>query len=199
MKRTIAGSILIAVLFAGCFFGSTLNFTAADAEGKPNVVANPGFENGVYGVYNPNSLPADWMVMRTNNDLSEVNWVDTGAYEGGRCLRIKGEKNTVSVISESFAVEPFTAHYNQIWLRASRESGDRIECFFIVFDEDGKKLDQDIHVVTIDEDWQKIEFNSAIYNNYARFARIIVTINSTSDRIVWIDDVGSYQVYRFNE
>ncbi len=199
MKKVIAGSIVCVFMIAGCFFGSTLNFTAADAEGKPNIVANPGFENGVYGVYNPNSLPADWMVMRAKNGLSEVSWVDTGASEGDRCLRIKGEKNTVSVISESFAVEPFTAYYNHINLRASRESDDRIECFFIVFDEDGKKLDQDMHVVSIDEDWQKIEFNSAIYNSYARFARIIVTINSTSDRIVWIDDVGSYQVYRFNE
>ncbi len=199
MKRIIAGSFLIIALLAGCFFGSTLNFTAADAEGKPNLIANPGFEDGVYGVYNPSSLPADWMVMRAKSDISEVSWVDTGAIEGERCIRIKGEKNTVSLISESFAVEPFTAYYNHINIRASRESGDRIECFFIVFDEEGNKLDQDIHVVTADEDWQKIEFNSAIYNSYARFARIIITINSTSDRILWIDDVGSYQVFRFNE
>ncbi len=199
MKKNLIVLLCAVSLLAGCFFGSTLNFTEADAEGKENVVINGGFENGVYGVYNPNSLPADWMVMRSDQSLSEVNWMDTGAAEGSRCIKIKGEKNTVSLISESFPIEPFTAYYNKLQMRASRDTDDRIECFFIVFDENGKKLEQDIHDVTIDNQWQKVEFSSAVYNNYARFARIIITINSTSDRLIWVDDVCSYQVFRFNE
>jgi hypothetical protein len=70
---------------------------------------------------------------------------------------------------------------------------------FLAFNAKGKRVNKFSNKGYPKEDWTQIDLTSGFLNSTARFGRIIISIPKKPDKIFWIDDVESYNVYKIQK
>ncbi|MCD4651463.1 MAG: hypothetical protein K8S56_06730 [Candidatus Cloacimonetes bacterium] len=189
----------IAFILSGCFFGSTLVFTEEDASGRENLVFNADLEGGEFENNRPeDSLPLGWMVMPLKGDKkTTIRWDNLEAHNGTRSIRVDTDDTNISLISEAFEIKPRSAYYTRFYMKLNGDDQLGIKAVLAAFDEHGQMLNETRHRQTIADGWTKVEFSAAFFKKNAKFARIIVQIDTGRNYRLWIDDFASYEVYRF--
>ncbi|MCD4827984.1 MAG: hypothetical protein K8R90_00955 [Candidatus Cloacimonetes bacterium] len=199
MRLLIICGLSLSLLLSACFFGSTLNFTEADAVGKPNLVPNGGFEHGIYGIYKRDTLPEHWMVLQTPRQPDASAWEEGNGYNSARYIRLNAGRTRLSLISDSFDLIPQAGYYNHVWLKTDLDNGEEVECRFIAFDVEGNTVNQFTQRVVPSAKWTRVEFNAAFFKKTARYGRIMVVVQPQPERRIWIDNIGSYNVLSYSD
>ena len=193
-KFIILVSYFSIIMFTGCFFGSTLNFSEKDAEGKENLVFNPDFEGGEY---NYNEVPLGWMVLNKTKPEAVVTWDSEIAHSGEKSVCVSIENSEVSLISEAFDINFQFAYYNRLFLMSDKWTGEGITCYFVTFDENGKIRNEISQKTSLQTEWSKLEFSTGFFKKEAKYARIVINFDIKGKRKIWVDNVGSFNVYQF--
>jgi len=185
-------SLLTILLLHGCFFGSTLNFSLKDTEGKPNLITNGDFENGDFS---RGKLPEEWTVLE-NSKLTDINCCSTEAISGNSSLEIYSESRTV-IISDAFMISKNNAVYANIFVKSKNISKQSVELNIITFDKYGKKTGIYPTKSIISNEWKELSVSAGFFRNNTEFARIMITIPKDSENYFYIDNCGAFIVHEF--
>jgi len=182
------------VLFlTGCVFGSSLQFSSKDIEGKESILLNGSFENGEF---NADNFPENWVLMN-KEDNSNIIWDDKEAINGSKSLKIYPNKSKVLLISDSFPVVMTNAYYTNFFIKSDIIDNNKISVNFITFDENGEKKESNKLSKIPTKEWKSYHFSSAFFSKNTKFARIIIEIPASKSKTVWIDDVATFDIYKF--
>jgi len=182
--------IAVALVTAGCFFGSIIDFSEQDIKGKENVIFNSGFEVGNFDV---EPIPVGWTALNVQEELisSDLDIFSSGQ----RSLRIDHPNKKINLISESFPIDPEAVYFTRCYLKANYQSNHAVEVLFVAFDSKGKQVNKFKTKGYPIEDWTKVMLTTGFFKPTARFGRIIITFPNRPDKVFWVDDVESYDVY----
>ncbi|MDD3052189.1 MAG: hypothetical protein PHR06_13730 [Candidatus Cloacimonetes bacterium] len=189
MKRILS---LLAIFLYGCFFGSTLNFSIKDTEGKPNLITNGDFETGDLS---RGKLPEEWTVLE-NSKLTDINCNNTEVISGKSSLEISSESRTV-IISDAFKIAKNNAVYANIFVKAKNNSKQSVELNIITFDKYGKKTGIYPSKSIISDEWKELSVSAGFFKSNTEFARIMITIPKDSENSFYIDNCGAFIVHEF--
>ena len=191
MKKYFGLLVIIAIL-SGCAFGSISQFSAKYAEGKENVVPNSSFEQGKY---EPSSVPEGWVVL---NDLeNNTVWDDEIHNVGGKCLKVESSEEKTSLISDGFSINPQAVYYSRCYIKSDKPTKEPVKLHFFAFDKNGKKVNNYSEKVILKQGWNQIELTTGFFNANASVGRIAIAIPEEKGNVYWVDDVESYNVYKF--
>ncbi len=193
-KLIIWISVLLFVVLTGCFFGSTLEFSEKDAEGKENLVFNADFEGGDFKY---DEVPLGWMILHKTKPEAVITWDNNVAYSGEKSACITVDNSEVSLISEAFDINFQYAYYNRLFMKSDKWIGDGITCYFVTFDDKGKIRNEISQKTSLQTEWSKLEFSTGFFKKEAKYARIVINFDVKGKRKIWVDDVGSFNVYQF--
>ena len=191
MKKLIIGVI---VILTSCYFGSIMRFSEKDIGDTVNAVINPSFEDGEY---NSETLPEEWMVL--NDAAEKVFWDDNYKRTDSKSLRVEYPDDKINIISDAFPINPEYVYYSRCFLRTNYRSNHSVIIRFLAFNAKGKRVNKFSNKGYPKEDWTQIDLTSGFLNSTARFGRIIISIPKKPDKIFWIDDVESYNVYKIQK
>lgn len=191
MKKLL---LILLVIISSCFFGSIMNFSEKDIVGKENVVFNPSFENGEFEA---NSMPEDWMVL--NKPENQIFWDDNYRHSGGKSLKIQYPKSKINIISDAFPIDAEAVYYSRCFVKSSYQSNHPVTIRFLAFNSKGKRVNKFSSKGYPGEDWTQIDLTSGFLKSTARFGRIIISIPKKPDKIFWLDDIDSYNVYKIQK
>jgi hypothetical protein len=186
--------LAVALITAGCFFGSIIDFSEQDIKGKENEVFNSSFEEGEFEV---DRIPLGWNVL---NDLKNTISSDTEVFNSGkRSFKISHPKKRITLISESFPIDPEGVYYSRCSLKTNYKSNHAVEILFVAFDAKGKQVNKYKAKGYPDENWSKVMMTTGFFKSNARFGRIIISFPNRQDKIFWLDDVESYMMYQIQK
>jgi len=182
------------IILSSCFFGSVMNFSEKDINGKINEVYNSSLENGEF---NQNILPEGWSLLENGSDY--VEWNSDLSRTGSKCLKVEHSENRINIISDAFPIDADQIYYSRFFVKTNYNSNHLITIRFVAFDTNGKRVSKFSENGLPKSDWTQIEITSGFLKSTARFGRIIISIPSKSDKIYWIDDIESYAVYKIQK
>ncbi len=186
--------LVFTLIFSSCFFGSITDFSDKDIVGKQNSVINSGFEDGDYQY---NHMPENWKVLDEPNE--NVFWDNTNFFNGEKSLKIEHPSSKISIISEAFEIDPEAVYYSRCFIKTNYQSNHSITFRFLAFNAKGKRVDKFSVKNYPKTDWTQVELTSGFFNRNAKFGRIIISFPKRPDKIFWIDDVESYNVYKIQK
>ncbi len=184
------------ILFvSGCFFGSTIEFSRKDIEGKENLIINGDFEEGKFSFP---MIPANWLILE---NLSDGIYVDKNeASSGERSFKISQQTNSINLTSDSFTLNSKSSYFVTLDAKSqSLKSKQQIKCFFVTFDKEGKVIKRIIKKINMKKKWNRTEFTVSIFKSKAKYGRLIINIPETTKNSIWIDNIGAYEVYKFTD
>lgn len=186
---------LLCLVISSCFMGSSLLFLESDAIGKPNLVANPDFENRAKFI---NRLPPGWIVNPRGLLLSETIAYDPAEYfTGKQSLKFVNTQRKLTLLSEPFRIDPWNGYYIKASFKSGNPSGTDIILRFQTYADDGTITNNFNRKIKTDSDWSKATISAGFIKKSATFARVLLIIPPTLDYPIWIDDVGCFSVHRF--
>jgi len=186
--------IALMVILSSCFFGSVMNFSEKDINGKKNEVYNSSFEKGEF---NPNILPEGWSLLKEASDY--ISWDNELSRTGSNCIKVEHSEDKINIVSDAFPIAADQIYYSRFFVKANYNSNHLITIRFVAFDANGKRVSKFSENGLPQKDWTQIDITSGFLKSTARFGRVIISIPSKSDKIYWIDDVESYAVYRIQK
>lgn len=184
---------ILFVFLAGCVFGPSLNFSPEDAVGKRNLLVNGDFEKGDYA---GDKIPAGWIVMENKNQ-TPIIWDNLSAVSNDKCLQFAPSANKILLISDSFPILSTNAYLTKLKMKSDIINENRVTVRFLTFDENGDKKESNRLKIKPEKEWKEFFFSTAFFSKRTKFARIIIEIPASSKKKIWIDDVGSFDVYKF--
>jgi hypothetical protein len=186
--------IIIVVTLSSCFFGPSLLFFDRDADGKPNLVANPDFEKPL----SPNkTLPNHWMFI-SNADYHDALSLDSlKVHSGSRSIKLKNPKQQFLLVSESFPIDNKSAYLSRCYVTSTNPSAGQVVFYFRTFNKIGTCKDSFTSRIKTNSEWQEILLSTGFFKPSAQFARLIISIPADPTNTYWIDNIGSYYVHTF--
>jgi hypothetical protein len=196
LKDVIMKKIVLAllVILSSCFFGSVMNFSEKDIKDNENEVLNTSFENGEY---DPQKLPDGWFLLEDTSNY--ITWDNENSHTGSKSLKIEYPRDKINIISDAFLIDADQVYYSCLYVKTNYNSNQPITIRFLAFDSKGKRVSEFSNNGLPKQDWTQIDITSGFLKSTARFGRIIISIPKKSDKIYWLDDIGSYAVYRIQK
>lgn len=186
--------IAVTLVITGCFFGSIIDFSEQDIGRKENEIFNSGFEEGEFDT---DPIPLGWTVL---NDLKNTVSADTVVFNSGqRSLKISHPHKKINLISESFPIDPEGVYFSRCFLKTNYQSNQAVEILFVAFDSKGKQVNKYKTKIYPQENWTKAVMTASFFKPNAHFGRIIISFPNRPDKVFWLDDVESYNVYRIKK
>ncbi|HPR17242.1 MAG TPA: hypothetical protein PLD62_03245 [Candidatus Cloacimonadota bacterium] len=187
----IIGYALLLIL-TGCVFGSIANFSEDDIKNNENEIYNSGFES-----ISTEAEMEGWTVLE---DYSSVlSLVNDDFHTGKISLKISHPKERISIISDSFPIDPDAVYFSRCYVKSNYKSNLPVRLHFVVFDAAGKQLNTFQKKGYPDNVWSDISLNAGFFKPAARFARVFVSLPAREDKIFWLDDVESFKVYKIQK
>ena len=186
--------IALLVFLSSCFFGTVMDFSEKDINGKENEVYNASFENGEY---DPDEMPDGWSLLEDKSD--NILWDNEISRTGLKSLKIQHPKNKINLISDAFSIDADYVYYSRFFVKTNYDSNQLITIRFLAFDANGNRVSKFSENELPKQDWTQIDITSGFLKSTARFGRIIVSIPKKPDKIYWLDDIESYAVYKIQK
>ena len=184
----------LVVFLSSCFFGTVMDFSEKDINGKENEVYNASFENGEY---DPDEIPVGWSLL--DNKSGYILWDNEVSRTGLKSLRIQNPKDKINIISDAFQIDADHVYYSRFFVKTNYDSNQLITIRFLAFDANGNRVSKFSENDLPKQDWTQIDITSGFLKSTARFGRIIISIPKKPDKIYWLDDIESYAVYRIQK
>ncbi|MDO9578901.1 MAG: hypothetical protein Q7J16_13540 [Candidatus Cloacimonadales bacterium] len=186
--------IAVTLVVTGCFFGSIIDFSEQDIKGKENVIFNSSFEEGEFAA---DPIPLGWIILNdmqscVSSDLENFNSVQ-------RSLLISHPHKKINLVSESFPLDPDGIYFSRCFLKTNYQSNQAVEILFVAFDSKGKQVNKYKTKAYPQENWTKVVMTASFFKPNARFGRIIISFPARPDKVFWLDDVESYNMYNIQK
>lgn len=191
MKKIL---IFLVLIVAGCFSGFVMNFSEDDIKNEENIIQNSGFEEGNY---NYTALPEKWIIM--DKPDKTIFWDKDVFHNGEKSLKINNPAKKINIVSDSFSIDPGAVYFVKAYIKSDRVTSKQIILNFIVFDKEGKKLNQFKKAFYPTADWTPIKLTAGFFKSGAKFARVIISVPRKRDGTFWIDDVNTYNIHSFKK
>jgi len=183
--------LLLMLVISGC---STIpNISESDLKGQDNLILNSGFE---LGQYNPDNLPLGWFTVANNENIV---WDDQIHLTGEKSIKVRGNTESTEIISESFPINPSNIYYLHCNVKALRSVSSVISLAFVVFNNNGRKVDEYSETFYLQDSWTKMSFRTGFLSSKARYARVIVILPDEKGSDFWIDDVECFVAHTFKK
>lgn len=186
--------VIVFLLLAGCVFGPVGNFSDKDIKNSQNEIYNSSFE---LTAENSKNILQGWTLI--DDSTAEIALTNQEFNQGKLSLKIANPGKKISLISDSFSIDPQSIYYNQISFKTNYKSNHPVKFMFVAFDAAGKKINTFKTKCYPDDIWTKCDLTTGYFKPKARFARIIITIPARKDKIFWVDDVESYKIYKIQK
>jgi len=186
--------LAVAVITSSCFFGSIIDFSEHDLDGKENKILNSGFEEVDVDA---NPIPLGWTIL---NDLENTISTDTEIFNSGnRSLKISHPKKKISIISESFPINSEAIFFSRCFIKTNYKSNHAVNILFIAFNSEGKQVSKFNAKGYPKENWTEVVLTTGFFKPDAQFGRIVITFPNRADKVYWLDDVESFDVYKIQK
>lgn len=186
--------IALVILISGCVFGSISEFSEDDIQDSQNEIYNSSFE--IISEQDNYKL-SGWTLL--NDSESHVSVVNSDFNRGQHSLEISNTDQKISLVSDSFSIDPESVYFNRLFVKTNYKSNHFIEVQFVAFDANGKKVNDFKTKYYPDDIWTKVTLTTGFFKQNVRFARMIITIPARNDKIFWLDDIESYKVYKIQK
>ncbi|MEA1972999.1 MAG: hypothetical protein U9N34_06875, partial [Candidatus Cloacimonadota bacterium] len=161
--------------------------------GKKNILPNGSFE---IGEFNASNIPNGWVLME-NEQKANIVWDDKEFIDGTKSLKIYPSKTKVLLISNSFPIFSDDVYFTKCSIKSDIIDNDKFIVRFLTFDKNGNKKESNKIKKRPTKDWKTYHFSSSFFSKNTKFARIIIEIPASTTKTYWIDDVGTFDVYKF--
>ncbi len=182
------------MILAGCVFGSISQFTEADIKQSQNEIYNSNFE--ILPDSETGEL-AGWTLME--NSIDHISLVMDEFQSGEFSLKIANPAKKISLISDSFPIDPESVYYTRCYIKNNYKSNHPVELHFVAFNTAGKKMNSYKTHIYPDAVWTKAVLTAGFFKQEVRFARVIITFPARDDKVYWLDDVESYNIYKIQK
>lgn len=181
---------------SSCFVHSSLAYFDKDAEGKPNLLSNPGFS--AYSA-DPAAEPLGWTIEAGESARETPLFAIDGqeAAEGNSSLRVDASDQSVVIISDAFRVRRYGGYYTRVRALADSEPGPQLLIQLLTYDDDGELFSRHKASLKTGSEWKKAAISSGFNQPGVSFARLRIEIPAFRDGSVWVDDAGCWEVHRF--